>query len=66
MELCPRVADRVFCLLWPYYGFWAFLPEGTGQTMEFYNLAPLLKIRPISIDTTITIFIFVNISIIFY
>ena len=44
---------------------WAFLPEGTGKSIEFYNLAPLLKIRPISIDNSITLFIWVNISIIF-
>ena len=64
-ELWPRVGDRVFRLLWPYYGFLAFLPEGTGQTIEFYNLAPLLNITPIGIENTITIFIWVNVSIIF-
>ena len=64
-ELCPRVADRVFCLLLPYCGFLALLPEGTGQIIEFYNLFLLLKIGFNSIDNTKTIFIWVNIPIIF-
>ena len=64
-ELCPLVADRVFRPLWPYYGFWALLPEGTGQTIEFYNSATFLKII-FTIDNTITIFIRVNIPFFFF